>query len=63
LILKAADYNERSAFSPLGDMYYEGKGTFQDFKDAKKWYKKAIDEGDEETVIYATAQLEKLNTN
>ena len=42
---KAAEQGIVSAQGTLGAMYYVGKGTEQDYKQAEKWFRKAAEQG------------------
>jgi len=41
-----AEQGDAEAQNSLGDMYAEGKGVTQDYKEAVKWYTKAAEQGD-----------------
>ena len=43
----AAEQGDEFAQSDLGDMYENGKGVLQDYKEAVKWYRLAAEQGDE----------------
>jgi TPR repeat protein len=56
-LLKAAEQNEPHAETNLGDMYARGLGVRQDLEEAKRWYRKAAEQGHER----ACTALEELN--
>jgi TPR repeat protein len=45
-LIKAAEQGDVKAQLSLGSSYYFGKGVFQDFAEAMKWYRKAADQGE-----------------
>jgi TPR repeat protein len=44
----------------IGEMYENGEGVPRDLTEARKWYQKAINAGDDE---YAKEKLAELNAN
>ena len=45
------------AYYCLGEMYFYGQGTTQDYKQAFNWYKKAADEGNLAKAQYKIGEL------
>jgi len=47
-IPKLAERGDAEAQDILGNMYYNGQGVPQDYKEAARWYRKAAEQGDAE---------------
>jgi uncharacterized protein len=45
-LIKAAEQGDAKSQLALGSNFYYGKGVFQDFAEAMKWYRKAADQGE-----------------
>jgi uncharacterized protein len=45
-LIKAAEQGDAKSQLALGSDYYYGKGVFQDYAEAMKWYRKAADQGE-----------------
>ena len=45
-LIKAAEQGDVKSQLSLGSNFYFGKGVFQDFAEAMKWYRKAADQGE-----------------
>jgi len=56
LLQEAAERGDTDAKSNLGFCYYSGKGVEQDYSEAVKWWRKAVEQDDEE----ANEELKKL---
>ena len=46
MIVESAVKGSAAAQFYLGEKFYYGKGTTQDYKEALKWFKKAAEQGD-----------------
>lgn len=40
------------AYYSLGNMYFEGKGTAKNYKEAVKWFEKAAEQGEPDSIFH-----------